>query len=202
MRVDYLNAVISGLKRIAIVQERNPWVAISATISAGIWIYYQGHRRWLLNPSQSYLRVENAAKSQIDLPSIEPALQDGLRDGSISDAQKQEFRQWRVTLLGLNSVWSFFEGLDTPPVALIDQQLQSHPRYFPGALRELVLTQFDSDGRVCRGVEGLTKPHKVAPEDRIEFDHILPYSRGGASDERNIQVICHACNRQKRATAL
>ena len=31
----------------------------------------------------------------------------------------------------------------------------------------------------------------------IEFDHIIPFSKGGSSDESNIRVTCHKCNRQK-----
>lgn len=31
----------------------------------------------------------------------------------------------------------------------------------------------------------------------IEFDHIIPFSKGGSSDESNIRVTCHKCNRNK-----
>ncbi len=37
-------------------------------------------------------------------------------------------------------------------------------------------------------------------QERLEFDHIIPVSRGGASTERNLQLLCERCNREKSAT--
>jgi HNH endonuclease len=31
----------------------------------------------------------------------------------------------------------------------------------------------------------------------IHFDHIIPWSKGGPSDEHNVQLLCGACNRRK-----
>ncbi len=33
----------------------------------------------------------------------------------------------------------------------------------------------------------------------IEFDHIIPHSKGGANTYRNIQLLCEPCNRSKSA---
>lgn len=33
--------------------------------------------------------------------------------------------------------------------------------------------------------------------ERLEFDHIVPIARGGSNSERNIQLLCEQCNRQK-----
>jgi hypothetical protein len=34
---------------------------------------------------------------------------------------------------------------------------------------------------------------------KLEYDHIIPVSKGGSSTERNIQLLCEKCNREKSA---
>lgn len=36
--------------------------------------------------------------------------------------------------------------------------------------------------------------------ERLEFDHIIPVSRGGSNTARNIELRCEACNRRKAAS--
>lgn len=38
---------------------------------------------------------------------------------------------------------------------------------------------------------------KSVREDDIEFDHIIPWSKGGSSDEYNIRTLCSTCNKKK-----
>jgi 5-methylcytosine-specific restriction endonuclease McrA len=38
---------------------------------------------------------------------------------------------------------------------------------------------------------------KVLKDDEIEFDHIIPVSKGGSSEEHNVRVACFDCNRTK-----
>jgi hypothetical protein len=38
---------------------------------------------------------------------------------------------------------------------------------------------------------------KCNSDENLEFDHIIPLSKGGSNTERNIQLLCSECNKKK-----
>ena|ERR1035437_235545 len=40
---------------------------------------------------------------------------------------------------------------------------------------------------------------KCGGNERLDYDHIIPFSKGGSNTYRNIQLLCEKCNRKKSA---
>ena len=38
---------------------------------------------------------------------------------------------------------------------------------------------------------------KCGNAEKLEFDHIIPVTKGGSNTERNVQLLCEQCNRAK-----
>ena len=39
--------------------------------------------------------------------------------------------------------------------------------------------------------------NKPIPDNEVNFDHIIPWSKGGSSDESNIRLLCESCNKSR-----
>lgn len=55
----------------------------------------------------------------------------------------------------------------------------------------------DVKREVWRRDEG--KCTKCGSRERLEFDHIIPVTKGGSNTVRNIELLCESCNREKSA---
>jgi hypothetical protein len=60
----------------------------------------------------------------------------------------------------------------------------------PDDMKLLVLTR--DQGRCCQ----------CGATSELQFDHVIPWSMGGATSPENLQVLCGPCNRRKGASVV
>jgi 5-methylcytosine-specific restriction endonuclease McrA len=58
--------------------------------------------------------------------------------------------------------------------------------------REVMLKVVRRDGQICQMC------FEPVPDNKVEFDHIIPFSKGGPSTVGNLRLLCFDCNRKKR----
>ena len=68
------------------------------------------------------------------------------------------------------------------------RNLRRHGRYIP---RDIMLQVVRRDGQVCQNC------YKNVPDSELEFDHIIPHSKGGPVSVENLRVLCRDCNASK-----
>ena len=199
----HVQRAISYLQTLDTVQEKNPAVTVVAHAGDGIWVYYNGRRLFQTHPHTSYFRFiiwpEAPKEAQQLAKQIDRHLDGVPWFEDISG--DNHYCQWRAGDNGIALVEEFVKTLPyDEPQGNINS---SHPRTFLGEIREQVLSEFEANGCRCPGVPSLgRKPHKVDMSvERVVYDHVLPYSRGGDSSLQNVQVMCAACNARKAATA-
>jgi hypothetical protein len=70
------------------------------------------------------------------------------------------------------------------------RELRNISRTIPRVTQFRVLKRENQVCAVCNA------PVRV---EEIEFDHFIPWSKGGSSDDSNIRLLCRRCNRKRRA---
>ena len=77
--------------------------------------------------------------------------------------------------------------LDTAkyPKASVKYSTENTWRGISQEVKDLVWNRDNGQCRECKSNE------------KLEFDHIIPYSKGGSNTYRNIQLLCESCNRLK-----
>lgn len=57
--------------------------------------------------------------------------------------------------------------------------------------REVMLKVVRRDGQICQ------RCHEPVRDDQVEFDHIIPFAKGGAATVENLRLVHRDCNRKK-----
>jgi hypothetical protein len=57
--------------------------------------------------------------------------------------------------------------------------------------REMFLRIVRRDNQTCQ------QCGKILKDNEIRIDHIIPFSKGGSTEESNLRVLCEECNRRK-----
>ena len=65
------------------------------------------------------------------------------------------------------------------------KELRNISRHIPRTVQFRVLKR---ENQICSDCG------KSVQDDDIHFDHIIPHSKGGSSDEHNVRLLCSACN--------
>lgn len=68
---------------------------------------------------------------------------------------------------------------------------RKHSRTIP---RDVMLKVVRRDGQICQ------ECNEPVKDDEVEFDHIIPYSKGGRSTVENLRLVHKGCNRKKSAS--
>lgn len=81
------------------------------------------------------------------------------------------------------------------------EQTQDFPtappaRGAPGERNSRVVPQ---DVRIAVSARDRGKCVQCGSAENLEFDHKIPWSRGGTNTVNNIQLLCGSCNRRKGA---
>jgi len=67
-------------------------------------------------------------------------------------------------------------------------ELRQIGRHIPRSVMIRVVRRDNNQCQICS---------RVLRDDEIEFDHVIPVSKGGSSEEHNLRVACVDCNRSK-----
>lgn len=193
----FVLSVIGLLSELDQIQDENPSITLRPQTGNGIAIQYNGLYALLLRPFQNYLTLslwnEFPLSKEISNERRKGKLFQSKRNVPYSryvyDIDSNEF-EWLIKAIKKNM----------KPTKVASGSKRSHPRFIPGYVRQAVLEAFEKGGRICRGTKGV-KPHKVKNNQRTEYDHILPFSKGGSNSYSNVQVLCEKCNRIKGGSA-
>ncbi|MCK5024427.1 MAG: HNH endonuclease [Thermoplasmata archaeon] len=100
-------------------------------------------------------------------------------------------KHWGMNPRFLNEIEYMIDTLrivmepDFIPLEVEGEEKETPDRHIPSNVKMAVWRR---DGGKCVECES---------KEKLEYDHIIPISKGGSNTERNIQLLCEKCNRKK-----
>ena len=166
---------------------------------------------WAVKVNESLRWALGRISMQFQLGDFRPEMQDDFT------YELEEASQQQPTLITIakDSLWLYQDSiyrapldLDSEEILLLikEQELKKTKRL--EKLKRVVevsetLEKASSRERIPEEVQMFVwrrdggKCVKCGSQENLEYDHIIPVSKGGANTNRNIQLLCEPCNRSK-----
>lgn len=189
-------ASIELVKSFEEVTANNPDIDIRFRMGDGLLIFYKGISRALVLQAKSHIRVITWDRGDSFTRELVAVL-DNMAECATPN-HHVNYMQWNLSVGGAKIFARFWLDARKPEISERENgEKRLHPRYFSSEIKRLAYSAFERDGYKCAGFG--REPHKidVSAGERIEYDHILPASKGGSNSELNVQVLCEMCNRRK-----
>ena len=144
------------------------------------------------NSYNSFNENEYFEKENIKLSQVEKLFNDSNEKSLILNAFDENPKADEISfqipalIFGIQKVLTVYRN--TIPEEFIDKKNYTTER------KTRRISQPTKD-KVWRRDEG--KCVECGSNEKLEFDHIIPFSKGGSNTYRNIQLLCESCNRSK-----
>jgi flagellar biosynthesis GTPase FlhF len=129
---------------------------------------------------QEQIKQEQIRQEQITQEQIR---QEGIRQGQI---REEQIRQGQIREEQIREEQIRQEQIRQEQIREEQSEARKN-RIIPPQVKQNV---WQRDGGRC--VE-------CGSKEKLEYDHIIPVSKGGSNTERNVQLLCEHCNRTKHA---
>jgi hypothetical protein len=97
-----------------------------------------------------------------------------------------DFKDW--TRQETADFWSSWREDEGQPATDANTDRRTRREHIPKSVKQYVWQRDQSRCANC------------GSKEKLEYDHIIPVSKGGSNTERNLQLLCERCNRSKGAT--
>lgn len=149
---------------------------------------------------------EKASELRVQWDPLESAILSCLPDCPSEFPLRLRGSDTRHYALNCDTVWSSSRNLTSEQWKhLIDRKLTHEQQEIDYASSEV--NADSADGRRERISEAVRqevwrrdqgKCARCGSRENLEFDHIIPVSKGGGNTARNLELLCETCNRKKR----